>query len=87
MMDYETISKLNFVRYLVKADYDGLCETSKTICACEDIKTANMLVELLSEKYKDRPAVTIYHKKIASNYIDFLDDENCDLWAEMFQMV
>lgn len=67
-----------FCRYLIKRHYFGVCDTTDPICACPDIQTAKLLVDLLGQHYKDRP-MTFHFKKIATEYLDFLDDEEFDL--------
>lgn len=71
-----------FCRYLVQRHYFGKWDETDSICACQDIKTAILLTELLSQHYKER-MMTFNYKKVAAEYLDFLDDENYDPWSGM----
>ncbi len=66
---------IDFNRYLVKMEYYGKFTDTETLCACQSVKDANLIKDLLSEHYEGRP-MTFTVKKIATDYYDFLDDED-----------
>ena len=73
-----------FCRYLVQRHYFGKWESTDSVCACDDIRTAKMLVDLLAKHYEERP-MTFSYKKVATEYLDFLDDENYDPLAPLME--